>query len=136
MPNIDSLTKWLLRLAGSVICCSLAAIFLPLPWMQQTHEALGLGTPPTEPIFEYLARTISAMYFMHGAVMLFVTTEMRRYWPFVGLLGTLNVVVGSLFFAIDLKVGLPGWWTALEGPPIAGFGGLLLLLWWLGREQA
>lgn len=135
VPWVYLLTRWLLRFAGGIICLSFFAIFLPTEWMAATHQALGLGEFPTTKITLYLARTISAMYFMHGATLLFVSFDVFRFWPLVGLFGLLNLIVGFLFWQIDWQLEMPWWWTWFEGPPIAGFGVLLVCLWFLGRPS-
>lgn len=128
-------TKWLLRLMGVAICFSFLAIFLPWEWMDAIHQWAGLGRLPKAPIVEYLARTISAMYFAHGVVVLFVSTDVQRYWPFVGVLGLINLVLGSVILLTDLKTAMPWLWTVLEGPPIVSGGVVLLVLWALGQAD-
>jgi len=124
------ITRWLLRLSGAIICCALVPVFFPIELMDWIHQQLGLGTLPTDPIVIYMARTLSAMYFAHGVVVCFVSTDVQRFWPFVRVLGCLNVVLGSIFLATDWLVPMPLPWTLTEGPPIIGFG---LILLWLDR---
>lgn len=126
--------KWMLRLIGAIICLSFFAIFLPSQWMNTIHEWVGLGQLPKAPIVEYLARTISAMYFAHGLVILFVSFDVRRYWMFVGLIGIINIMLGSTFLLTDLKAEMPWVWTISEGPPIILGGIILLILWSLGKS--
>lgn len=128
------IATWLLRLSGAIICLSFLAIFLPLEWMERIHQRLGLGAIPEQPIFEYLTRSLSAMYFAHGVMVLAVSTDVRRYWPFVGLFGGLNVVLGTTFLVTDILAPMPWYWTAAEGPPIMVFGVVLAWLWHSGRE--
>ena len=127
--------KWLLRLMGSLICLSFFAIFLPWSWMDGIHAWAGLGRLPQEPIVEYLARTISAMYCAHGLVVLFVSTNVQRYWPLVGLLGVVNLFLGTVILFTDLTASMPWLWTVIEGPSIVVGGVLLLILWNYGRSD-
>jgi hypothetical protein len=39
--------------------------------------------------------------------------------------------LGIIFVWVDWHAGMPTWWTALEGPPIAAFG---ILLFWLCKD--
>lgn len=110
--------KWLLRLIGGAICFSCLAVLTPLAWLQDIHEWLGLGEPPHQPVFEYLARTLSAMYFAHGVMVLAVSTDVHRYQPLVRIIGLLNLMLGIAFLVVGCVAGMPGWWICIEGPPI------------------
>jgi len=131
--RIVRITTWLLRFSGIVICCALVPVFFPVEVMNRIHQSLGLGELPTEPIVVYMARSLSAMYFAHGVVVCFVSGNVRRYWPFVRLLGTLNIVLGLIFLGTDWLVPMPLPWTLTEGPPIIGFG--VILLWLDGLKK-
>ena len=120
---------WLLRLTGLLISLSLLAIFLPKEWMAEIHSDLGLGELPPAPIVEYLARSLSAMYFAHGVLVLTVSTDVTRYWPIVGVIGVLNVFLGAVFTWVDLVAPMPWFWTLAEGPPVVIVGAILIWLW-------
>ena len=65
----DALLKWLLRLVGGVELFAIPFIVIPVAWMDAVNDrVLGLGPLPNSPITEYLTRTLSAMYALHGAV--------------------------------------------------------------------
>lgn len=129
-------TTWLLRLSSAVLCCAIVPVFLPLTTMDVIHRALGLGSIPDQPIFEYLARSISTLYFAHGVMVGVVSTDVRRYWPLVGALGGLNIFLGVALLVIDARVGLPWFWTWLEGPPIAALGVVLLMFYLRGNAAS
>lgn len=48
-------------------------------------------------------------------------------WLVVAL-GFGNMAFGLSMIAIDISAGMPWWWTLAEGPGIASFGFVLLLL--------
>jgi len=121
---------WLLRLCGGVLLLAALAVFLPTRWMEVSHGWLGLGTFPAYPLVDYLARSISGMYAMHGAVLIAVARDVRRFAPLVVLLAWANVVFGATMLGIDIHAGMPGYWTLLEGPSILLVGVLYL---WLAR---
>lgn len=123
------LVTWLLRLMGVATCLALFPIFMPLPWMHSIHSAIGLGDMPTALISEYLARSLSTMYFAHSIMVLAISSDVLRYKPLVGVVGCLNVALGLIFLGIDLFIGMPIWWTLAEGPPILAAGLVVLLLW-------
>ena len=112
----DALLKWLLRLVGGVELFAIPFIVIPVAWMDAVNDrVLGLGPLPNSPITEYLTRTLSAMYALHGAVVLRVT-------------------LGLTVLGIGLSAGLPWWWVAGEGPGIIVGGLLVLVLSWMGAR--
>jgi hypothetical protein len=117
-----------LRCGGCLLTLAFAAVFLPTSWMAATHDWLGLGEFPAAPITDYLARSVSALYGFHGVLLFIVASDPVRYERIVLYLGVANIVFGLMLFGIDVHAGLPRWWTAVEGPPVAGLGVLLLYL--------
>lgn len=92
------------------------------------HQKLGLGPLPTGPIVEYLARTESALYGFLGLVLLFISYDVGRYQSLIRFLAwiTIPFSVGVTF--LDVKLGLPLFWTVSEGPATLLLGILLLFL--------
>lgn len=133
MPTVNTprarLLVLLLRVAGVIVVTAFGAMFLPTSWMAATHAWLGLGRFPEAPVVEYLTRSIAALYGFHGVLMLLVSSDLVRLRPVAVYLGWMNILFGSLVTIIDLEAGLPWWWTAGEGPPIAAFG--VIILWLL-----
>ena len=115
----------LLRLAAGMLLIAVVPAVMPLDWMVAIHRWLGLGELPQTPIVGYLTRSLSAMYAVHGVVVLFVSLDVRRYLPVIRLLAVLNVVFGAGMTVLDVFVGLPLWWILGEGPPLILFGGVL-----------
>jgi hypothetical protein len=127
VPN-DVALKWVLRLVGGVELCAIPFLLFPFVWMNDVHDrALGLGALPNAPIVEYMARSLSALYAVHGAVVFRLSFDVSRFRPVIGFLGWLHLALGSAVLAIDFTAGLPWWWVAGEGPGIAA-GGLLVLI--------
>jgi hypothetical protein len=123
----------LLRLGGVLTCCAFPAALLPAEWMAAVHAALGMGPLPRAPIVDYLARSLSLLYGFHGVFLLLVSTDVRRYRALVVLAAWMDVVGGVALFAIDVRAGMPPWWTWGEGPPLLAFG--LVLLWLVHRTS-
>ena len=48
----------------------------------------------------------------------------------------MNVIFGAIVLTVDLRAGLPLWWTLIEGPPIALLGVVLAMLNSTGRVKA
>ncbi len=122
----------LLRVAGVVLVTAFLAVFIPIEWMATNHRWLGMGEFPRAPLVDYLARSIAALYGVHGILVLLVSTNPPRYRVIVSYLVCTNVLFGLILLGIDLHAGMPLLWTALEGPSIAAFW---LLIGVLNRRQ-
>ena len=128
MIERERLLVVLLRLAGGVTITAFLAMLLPTEWMAATHEWLGLGEFPRAPVVEYLARSIAALYGFHGVLLLLISRDPPRHRSVVRYVGAMNIIFGLMMVIIDLEAGMPMLWTLGEGPPIAAFGVVVLLL--------
>lgn len=117
-----------LRALGGLTLAAVFAIFLPRDRMAEIHAALGLGGLPQVPIVDYLSRSVSALYALHGGLLLVVAHDLRRHRPIVRYLGWASLAFGALVTGIDLSAGMPAYWTWDEGPPIVAMGLALLYL--------
>ena len=124
----------ILRGSAIILLTALIPAVMPFSWMTEVHVFLGMGELPEGPIMGYLTRSLSAMYALHGALVLFVSLDIRRYLPVVKCLAWLSIVFGVGMLFLDLSVGMPAWWTACEGPFIFVLGGVLL--WLASRVSA
>ncbi len=122
---------FVLRLFGFAGMLATVAVFMPMSWMAFAHERLGLGPMPTDPVVQYLARSLSAFYALTGALCLVLAGDVRRYRPVIQCLGIAVVVFGIVLVWIGWKSELPWWWTAGEGPPTAVFGAVIF---WLAMD--
>ncbi len=118
----------LLRLAGTVLLVAVVPAAMPFAWMDAIHRQLGMGQLPDAPIVHYLTRSASLLYAYHGALILFVSLDLRRYLPVVKCLAWLGVTFGAAMLAIDLVSGMPAFWTLGEGMFIVALCGAILAL--------
>ncbi|HTU21686.1 MAG TPA: hypothetical protein VMG10_26855 [Gemmataceae bacterium] len=117
-----------LRILGTGDLLAVLAVFLPLEWMSKVHSWLGMGALPEQPIINYLTRSASALYAVHGAMLLFVSTDVRRYAPLIKFLAVVALIHGVGLYLIDMSAGMPGFWVAVEGPTVAAAGTVVLML--------
>jgi hypothetical protein len=108
----------LLRLKGGLLALALLAVFLPTEWMAGTHRWLGLGDFPRAPLVDYLTRSASALYCIHGGLMIVLSLDVRRFAPVIVYVAAVGVAFGAAMTAIDLGAGMPAYWTLGEGPTI------------------
>jgi hypothetical protein len=129
-------SRWLamwLRLIGVVDLFAVVAVFLPNETLAAIHADLALGSWPEAPIAAYLARSASWMYALCGALFLYLSSDVVRYRSLIRFLSLCGVVTGLVLIGIDWSAGMPGWWTATEGP---GCGLLALVTWRLTGEAS
>jgi hypothetical protein len=119
---------WLLRFGGLLLCSATFAVFMPRESMIATNAALGLDPLPALPLTFYLARSTSILYALHGVVLLLASSDLVRYRPLISLLGSSNLVFGTIMLGIDITSNMPWWWTMAEGPLIIAAGVALIVL--------
>jgi len=107
---------WLLRATGIVMLTALVFVFCPFSWMAKLASWAGVAEQLVySPLMSYLTRTLSAMYAMMGAMLLFVSFDIDRYMPLVRLLAWLGLVGGAGVTFLDWLVAMPLFWTIGEG---------------------
>ncbi len=128
MNRYERILIWLLRIGGVVMLTALGAVVMPYEWMNVIHQQQGLGQLPHVPIVGYLTRSVSAMYALHGALLLFIATDVRRYLPVLRFLAFAGIVFGTVMLGIDYFVGMPVPWMVGEGPSVVVFSAVILWL--------
>jgi len=110
--------KIILRISGIMLITAFGAVFLPYDTMARMHQQIGLGNLPHLPIIDYLTRSVSLFYGIHGVMVLYISFNLMRYLQFLKLLCYLGFVFGIALFIIDIKAPLPNSWAYTEGPSI------------------
>jgi len=131
MNRSETILSALMRFGGILLLSALIPAVMPFAWMKDIHRLLGMGDLPEGPIMGYLTRSLSLMYAMHGALVLFLSLEIRRNLPVVRFLACLSILFGSSMIVLDAAVGMPPSWIAGEGPFVVFIGGVML---WLARD--
>lgn len=119
---------WLLRGLGVIDLCAVFVAFCPNDVVLRINQVVGLSPLPDAPLVSYLIRSTSVLYALHGGLMLGLASDVVRYRPLIRLLGFLAVGHGIVIFGIDQAIGMPVWWTWMEGPVFAACGVAMLTL--------
>ena len=127
----EKVLVWLLRISGVILLIALVPVVMPFSWMQAIHRQLGMGDLPTGPIVGYLTRSLSLFYALHGALIIFVSLDIRRYLPVVKFLAVVAILFGVSMVVLDSAVGMPLYWILCEGPFVVPLG--IVMLWLAGR---
>ena len=99
---IENILKLILRLSGALLVLAFIAVFLPYEIMNVLHNQMGLGKLPQIPIVDYLARSVSLFYGIHGVFVIYISFNIRHYVKFLKLLCILGFIFGVTIFFIDL----------------------------------
>jgi hypothetical protein len=111
---------------------ALAAVIMPRSMMGLAHDWTGLGAIPQGPIVGYLARSASALYVLHGALVVFVSFDVTRYEGLIRFLALASLLHGAVLVGIDIAEAMPLLWRYIEGPLFAASG---LVILWLQRRR-
>ncbi|HEY1188805.1 MAG TPA: hypothetical protein VGE74_14215 [Gemmata sp.] len=126
----DRLLWLLMRVDACIVLCAVPCAFLPFGWMDFVHrEWLGLGPLADVPLTRYMARSLSLVYAMHGAIVLTITIRWHQLRSLVPVLAGLHMALGAGLLFADLDANLPWWWTGVEGPGLVAFGLVKLVLY-------
>jgi hypothetical protein len=128
MNHCEKALALLLRISAVLLLIAVIPAVMPFSWMVTIHRQLGMGELPAGPITGYLTRSLSAVYAFHGALVFFVSLDVRRYLPVIKFLAVLGIVFGAGMLILDIVVGMPLFWIIAEGPFIVVLGGTLFWL--------
>jgi hypothetical protein len=132
----ERILAYVLRGLGAIDLLAVLAVFLPIETMAAIHAWLGMGKLPDVPIVGYLTRSLSVLYALHGATILVLSSDVRRYAPVIKFLAVVALAHGIALFVIDLIVGMPSFWSMAEGPAITAEGTVVLLLLTRAEDSA
>ena len=133
MRNDHRLTVIVLRVIAAVDSLAVGAVVMPRDWMEVLHALAGLGDMPEGPLVGYLTRSLSALYAVHAVAILFVSFDVKRYWPLITFLAIEAIVLGCVILVIDIAVRMPLPWTIIEAPCFVGAGAMVLLAQYLEK---
>lgn len=135
MNKTERALKLLLRLVGIVSLPAIIAVFMPHSWLARGVELAEPGTP-VKVLVSYLARLLSAYYFLQGGLLLIFASDVRRYavpirWVMICWLGAVSAF---LIYGVPVLVrGDFGWFIWFVAGDVA-FGfviavAILILQW-------
>lgn len=119
---------WLLRFDALAHLFAGLVVFLPSETISALHNQLGIGEFPNTPIAWYLARGLPAYYAMHGACVLFISLDVRRYLDLIRFAMRAFAAYGILILIVDVQAAMPKVWTAAEPAFVLAFSACVLRL--------
>ena len=128
--NKEQVLVLLMRFNAVMLLLAIGAVVMPFAWMDAVHRSAGMGPLPDSAIVHYLTRSASALYAGYGAVILFLSFDVRRYRPVIIFKALIGVAFGAVMLGLDVAVGMPWHWTVCEGPFVITMGVAIL---WLAK---
>ncbi|MFN7627676.1 MAG: hypothetical protein ACK5PZ_12670 [Pirellula sp.] len=117
------LRSWLI-LVGVVQCAAVIAVFMPHSWMDLCSRLMGVDPLPASSLPGYLARLSSAMYVVHGAMLIITAWYLPLVMPLVIPFARLTILLGGIMLWIDVAERMPIIWTIFETTALVLSGGL------------
>lgn len=108
--SLESMLKLLLRWFGGFAVIAAFPFVMPQRWMALTHEWLGMGVLPDQPVVEYLARTTSALFAIYGGLLLILATDVQRYGRVITYQAAVTLVAATVGAVFGWRAGMPAWW--------------------------
>lgn len=128
MTTTEILLRRLLRVSAIVTGLAIVPMWMPRSWMEATHEAIGLGRLPDEPIVDYMARTLSALYAVYGGLLAVLSADVRRYRAVIVYLSLVSIGFGLWVAVLDSSLEFPISWALTEGSIVVVLGSVMLAL--------
>jgi len=104
---------------GAIDMLAFLAAIMPRRWMEAANILSGLGELPPGPLVGYLARSASALYGLHGAMIFFISLMSYRYWRLITFLAVAPSFTGSSCSASTCMKACPGGGQIFEPPGFA-----------------
>ena len=131
MADKPRLLAALLRLEGTIEVLAFVAVVMPHAWMAATHRWLGMGDLSTFRLLDYMIRSVSLLYGLHGVLLLLLATDVVRFRLLIIYTAASYLLAAVAFAAIDLMNSMPWWWSVSE---VGSVFSLALVLFWLLRK--
>ncbi len=94
---------------GLVMMTGLFFVFIPSAAMSRIGEALDLPDFEASPVFEYMARTLSFVAFLSGALLIFLGAHLEDYTRLIRFVGWCLLAFLPIPIFIHIKVSTPIW---------------------------
>jgi hypothetical protein len=116
--SADKVLAIVLRVSAGVLLLAIVPIFFPYSLMASINRAIGLSELPDTALVGYLTRSLSALYAFHGALLMFLSFDVRRYLPLIKFYAAVSMLFGAVLLGLDIYLRMPVPWIIGEGPMI------------------
>jgi hypothetical protein len=128
MNRADFWLGLLLRVSGGICCLAIIPFFMPRTWIQIGHEFMRLGSFPSAPIAEYLARSVSALCAFYGGLLIALSFDVHRFAPLIKYQAIAMMGLSAIGDYAGARAGLPAIWMAADAAGLWAFQLPILIL--------
>ena len=106
--------RLLLRILGGICVLAIVPLIMPRSWLVAGHELAGLGSFPTAPIAEYLARSVSALCTFYGGLLLMLSRDVCRFVSIIKYQAIAIMLLSAFGILAGVRAGLPALYVVAD----------------------
>ena len=127
--------KVCLWIAGIFCLSAVAGVFAPMSAWPRVTGVFGVESLPDAPVFEYIARLLSATYGAIGAFFILLALRPEKYGVLVPFSAVASVLIGAAALITGAVAGMPGKWFLCDSLPCIVLGLLIFVFWQQTKGQ-
>jgi hypothetical protein len=105
---------WYTRFTALLFLGAAPFVVGPTEWLHAGHRLMGLGDFPDNPLMQYLARSVSALYTALGALYMFLSCDLRRYFPVLQFNVLLKLSFTVTIVSLELWIPMSRIWIIAD----------------------
>jgi hypothetical protein len=106
--------RLLLRTLGVICVLAVIPLLMPFRWLDAAHQWMGLGSFPSQPIAEYLVRSVSSLCVFYGGLLLTLARDVVRFAPIIKYQAIAIMLLSSFGIFAGSRAGLPAIWVIAD----------------------
>ena len=114
MPAPHRPLRILLRTLGIICVLAVIPLVMPSHWLDAAHRWMGLGPFPSQPIAEYLARSVSSLCLFYGGLLLVLARDVERFGPIIRYQAVAIMLLSAFGIFAGVRAGLPAVWVIAD----------------------
>jgi hypothetical protein len=106
--------RFLLRTLGIICVLAIIPLVMPFRFLNAAHQWMGLGSFPSEPVAEYLARSVSSLCAFYGGLLLMLSRDVERFAPIIRYQAIAIMLLSAFGIFAGMRAGLPAIWVIAD----------------------
>ena len=119
-PEINTMNSrhrqlcFLLRALGVICVLAIIPLVIPFRFLDAAHQRMGLGSFPSGPIAEYLARSVCSLCVFYGGLLLTLSRDVERFAPIIRYQAIAIMLLSAFGIFAGTRAGLPAIWVVVD----------------------